>query len=123
MLIKNSLYSTDLFFRSIDAKTSFFQRQFCSGLKFFRNLLSWQGIIADEPLKELTITSMLNRYFLSGMRICNPIDAVNKAMIIMNTIPRCWVQKSSPILPDFGMFINYLQLLVTRLDRKNSAHL
>lgn len=53
-----------------EARSSFFQRQFCSGLKLFRNLLSWQGILADSALKELAILSLLNRYLLSAMRVC-----------------------------------------------------
>lgn len=52
-----------------EARSSFFQRQFCSALKLFRNLLSWQGILADNALKDLAILSLLNRYLLSAMRV------------------------------------------------------
>lgn len=52
------------------AKIAFFQRQFASALKLFRNFLSWQGILADAVLKELAITMLLNRYLLSALRVC-----------------------------------------------------
>jgi GC-rich sequence DNA-binding factor len=52
-----------------EARSSFFQRQFCSGLKLFRNFLSWQGILADAALKDLAVSSLLNRYLLSAMRV------------------------------------------------------
>lgn len=56
-------------FRSQEARSSFFQRQFCSGLKLFRNLLSFQGILSDSVLKEYAILSLLNRYLLMAMRV------------------------------------------------------
>ena len=40
----------------------FFQRQFYSALKLFKNIVSWQGILADNILAELAIDSLLNRY-------------------------------------------------------------
>lgn len=58
-----------LSFRSQEARSSFFQRQFCSGLKLLRNVLSFQGILADSALKEYAILSLLNRYLLMAMRV------------------------------------------------------
>lgn len=52
-----------------EAKSSFFQRQFSSALKLFRNLLSWEGILSDSALKEIAISSLLNRYLLSAIRV------------------------------------------------------
>lgn len=57
-------------FRLQEAKSSFFQRQFSSALKLFRNLLSWEGILSDSALKEIAILSLLNRYLLSAIRVC-----------------------------------------------------
>lgn len=54
-----------------EAKTSFFQRQFSSALKLFRNFLSWEGILSDSALKEIAISSLLNRYLLSAIRVRN----------------------------------------------------
>lgn len=58
------------YFRVQENKTSFFQRQFCSGLKLFRNFLSWQGILADKSLREMAINFLLNRYLLLALRVC-----------------------------------------------------
>lgn len=56
-----------------ESKSSFFQRQFSSALKLFRNLLSWEGILSDSVLKEIAILSLLNRYLLSGLRVSFPL--------------------------------------------------
>lgn len=56
-------------FRLQEAKSSFFQRQFSSALKLFRNFLSWEGILSDSALKEIAISSLLNRYLLSAIRV------------------------------------------------------
>lgn len=55
--------------QTADSKSSFFQRQFYSGIKLFRNFMSFQGIISDSVLKNLAISSLLNRYLLSAMRV------------------------------------------------------
>lgn len=58
------------FFRMLESKSPFFQRQFASGLKLLRNVTSWQGIINDQMLKDLALGALLNRYLLSGLRVC-----------------------------------------------------
>ncbi|XP_055308358.1 PAX3- and PAX7-binding protein 1 [Sitodiplosis mosellana] len=103
-----------------DAKSSFFQRQFSSALKLFRNLLSWEGIISDSPLKEIAISSLLNRYLLSAIRICTLMDAVNKSYIIINTLPCVWLQQSS-ILQSLDLFIQFLRSLITKIDVDSDA--
>ena len=40
----------------------FFQRQFYAALKLLKNIVSWQGVIADSLLAELALDSLLNRY-------------------------------------------------------------
>ena len=42
----------------------FFQRQFYAALKLLKNIVSWQGVIADSLLAELALDSLLNRYKL-----------------------------------------------------------
>lgn len=54
----------------LESKSPFFQRQFASGLKLLRNVTSWQGIINDQMLKDLALGALLNRYLLSGLRVC-----------------------------------------------------
>ncbi|XP_058119129.1 PAX3- and PAX7-binding protein 1 isoform X2 [Anopheles coustani] len=99
-----------------EAKSSFFQRQFCSGLKLFRNITSWQGILADSALNELAIGSLLNRYLLNGMRVCLPTDAIGKASTIVYTLPRVWLSPSGLIVQSLDQFVNMLRLLESRLD-------
>ncbi|KFB41410.1 AGAP002035-PA-like protein [Anopheles sinensis] len=99
-----------------EAKSSFFQRQFCSGLKLFRNITSWQGMLADSALNELAIGSLLNRYLLNGMRVCSPTDAIGKASTIVYTLPRVWLSPSGLIVQSLDQFVNMLRLLESRLD-------
>ncbi|XP_065355283.1 PAX3- and PAX7-binding protein 1 isoform X1 [Calliphora vicina] len=100
-------------------KTSFFQRQFCSGLKLFRNFLSWQGIIADTPLREMAIGSLLNRYLLLAMRVCTPNDAISKAYIIVNTLPTVWLQPDSECLKNLQLLITYIKQTLESCDANN----
>ncbi|KAH8346901.1 hypothetical protein KR059_002008 [Drosophila kikkawai] len=103
-----------------EAKTSFFQRQFCSGLKLFRNFLSWQGILADKLLRELAIGALLNRYLLLAMRVCTPNDAINKAYIIVNTLPTVWLLPNSETLKNLELFIGYIKQTLESCDASNA---
>lgn len=107
-------------FRVQEAKGSFFQRQFCSGLKLFRNFLSWQGILADKSLRELAIGALLNRYLLLAMRVCTPNDAISKAYIIVNTLPTVWLLPNSDTLKNLELFINYIRQTLENCDANNS---
>ncbi|XP_067636201.1 PAX3- and PAX7-binding protein 1 isoform X2 [Eurosta solidaginis] len=102
-----------------EAKTSFFQRQFCSGLKLFRNFLSWQGILADKPLREMAIGSLLNRYLLLAMRVCTANDAISKAYIIVNTLPTVWLQPESETLQNLELLIKYVKQTLDAFDATN----
>ncbi|XP_017083503.1 LOW QUALITY PROTEIN: PAX3- and PAX7-binding protein 1 [Drosophila eugracilis] len=102
-----------------EAKTSFFQRQFCSGLKLFRNFLSWQGILADKLLRELAIGALLNRYLLLAMRVCTPNDAINKAYVIVNTLPTVWLLPNSETLKNLELFIGYIKQTLESCDASN----
>ncbi|XP_055641850.1 PAX3- and PAX7-binding protein 1 isoform X2 [Toxorhynchites rutilus septentrionalis] len=105
-----------------EAKSSFFQRQFCSGLKLLRNITSWQGIIADGPLTELAIGSLINRYLLNGMRVCTPTDAINKASMIVYTLPRVWLTSGSSVVQSMDQFIAMLRHVENQLDPVISNH-
>ncbi|XP_017141081.1 PAX3- and PAX7-binding protein 1 isoform X2 [Drosophila miranda] len=102
-----------------EAKTSFFQRQFCSGLKLFRNFLSWQGILGDKLLRELAIGGLLNRYLLLALRVCSPNDAINKAYIIVNTLPTVWLLPNSETLKNLELFIMYIKQTLDSCDSSN----
>ena len=51
-------------------------------VKLLRNLLSWQGLLGDNRLKNLALGSLLNRYLLAGLRVSPPTDALSKANMV-----------------------------------------
>ncbi|ALC46916.1 CG1965 [Drosophila busckii] len=106
-----------------EAKGSFFQRQFCSGLKLFRNFLSWQGILADAALRELAIGALLNRYLLLAMRVCTPNDAINKAYIVVNTLPTVWLLPNSETLKNLELFIGYIKQILESCNPNNPVYM
>lgn len=105
-----------------EAKSSFFQRQFSSGLKLLRNITCWQGVIADGPLTELAIGSLLNRYLLNGMRVCTPTDAINKASMVVYTLPRVWLTAGSSVMANMAQFVAMLRHVESQLDPSIGGH-
>ncbi|XP_060518822.1 PAX3- and PAX7-binding protein 1 isoform X2 [Cylas formicarius] len=103
-----------------DSKNPFFQRQFASGLKLLKNITSWQGILNDNKLKELALTSLLNRYLLSALKFCALTDAVQKIKLISQILPRVWLQES---MPEFKLFSSSINTLYGQLDKDNPLHL
>lgn len=103
-----------------DSKSPFFQRQFACGLKLLKNITSWQGILNDEKLKELALTSLLNRYLLSALKFCIVTDAVQKVRLISLILPRVWLQAT---MPEFNQFTNTVMNLLSQLDKNNPLHL
>lgn len=61
---------------------AFFQRQFGTAVKLLRNLLAWQGVVADRVLRDVAISSLLNRYLLAALRTCEPVDAAEKCNMV-----------------------------------------
>lgn len=61
---------------------AFFQRQFGTAVKLLRNLLAWQGVVADHVLRDVAISSLLNRYLLAALRTCEPVDAAEKCNMV-----------------------------------------
>ncbi|KAK0096085.1 hypothetical protein PV326_006499 [Microctonus aethiopoides] len=104
----------------LDTRHIFFQRQFTMAVKLLRNLLSWQGLLGDTQLKNLALGSLLNRYLLAGLRVSSPVDAMNKANLIMSTLPRAWLQGST--IEHLKMFATLIQQLSDQLDQANPAH-
>ncbi|XP_057654367.1 PAX3- and PAX7-binding protein 1 isoform X2 [Diorhabda carinulata] len=103
-----------------DNKSPFFQRQFASGLKLLKNITSWQGILNDNTLKELALTSLLDRYLLSSLKFCTLVDAVQKVRLISLILPRIWLQGGTP---EFKNFLNSVMNLHQQLDKNNPLHL
>lgn len=110
--------------RNADAKSSFFQRQFYSGVKLFRNFISFQGIVSDKLLKNFAILSLLNRYLLSAMRVSTPTDGVTKAYTLVLTLPRVWlVSPERSFIDSINLFVIYVTNLGSQLDTKNSNYM
>ncbi|KAG5896386.1 hypothetical protein JTB14_009591 [Gonioctena quinquepunctata] len=103
-----------------ESKSQFFQRQFASGLKLLKNITSWQGILNDNTLKELALTSLLDRYLLSALKFCPITDAVQKIRLISLILPRVWLVGSTP---EFKMFSTTVLNLHQQLDKNNPLHL
>ncbi|XP_015117420.1 PAX3- and PAX7-binding protein 1 isoform X3 [Diachasma alloeum] len=104
----------------LDPKHTFFQRQFTMAVKLLRNILSWQGLLGDNQLKNLALGSLLNRYLLAGLRVSPPVDALGKANMIMSTLPRAWLQGAT--IEHLKMFATLIQQLSDQLDQANPAH-
>lgn len=123
LALENDVFIPIFQSRSADAKSSFFQRQFYSGVKLFRNFISFQGIVADRTLKSFAISSLLNRYLLSAMRVSNPPDGVTKAYKILLTLPRTWlVSADKNFIDSINLFVIYVAGLEGSLDKKNSSY-
>ncbi|XP_053593178.1 PAX3- and PAX7-binding protein 1 [Microplitis demolitor] len=109
-----------IFPKILDPKHPFFQRQFTMAVKLLRNILSWQGLLGDNQLKLLAITSLLNRYLLAGLRFSPAVDALSKANMIMTTLPRAWLHGGT--IEDLNMFATLINQLSDKLDQANPAH-
>ena len=103
-----------------ETKSPFFQRQFASGLKLLRNITSWQGILNDTTLKDIALNSLLNRYLLSAIRVCQLTDAVSKTGLVSLILPRIWLQSDTLQL---NMFSECVTNLAHQLDKDNPLHL
>ena len=60
----------------------YFQRQFASAVKLLSNLVRWQGVLSDTVLCEVALDSLLNRYLLSAVRICDIVEAATKCQMV-----------------------------------------
>lgn len=115
-------------------------------VKLLRNLLSWQGLLGDQRLKNIALGSLLNRYLLAGLRVSPPTDSLTKANMvhkmlivffrnndftfllicwrlllqIMSTLPRAWLQGDT--IEHLKMFANLIQQLSEQLDQANPQH-
>lgn len=107
----------------MDARSLFFQRQFFSGIKLFRNFISFQGIISDTVLKSLAISSLLNRYLLSAMRVSSCLEGISKAQTLVLTLPRVWlITADKNFIDQMNLFTLYVSSLESQLDRKHPLY-
>lgn len=57
------------------------------------------------------------------MRVCTSNDAISKAHIIVNTLPRVWLQSDSQLLPNMEMFTAFLKHIASQLEPNNPVHM
>jgi GC-rich sequence DNA-binding factor len=69
---------------------AFFQRQFGTAVKLLRNLLAWQGVVADRVLRDVALGSLLNRYLVAALRTCEPLDAAEKCSMVREFLSRMY---------------------------------
>jgi len=75
-------------------------------------------------LKNYAISSLLNRYLLSAMRVSSPSDGITKAYMIVLTLPRVWlIAADKSLIESMGMFAMFVSSLENQFDRKIPGHL
>jgi len=87
----------------------FFNRQFWTVFKLYKNVLSWAGIISDGILSELVLDKLLNRYLLMSLRANqNNNDSVFKSKQIVDMLPKWWLESGSAEMPKLSMFTRFM---------------
>jgi len=87
----------------------FFNRQFWSVFKLYKNVLSWAGILADNILSELVLDKLLNRYLLMSLRAnLDNNDSVIKSKLIVDLLPKAWLVPGSPEMTKMTMLTRYM---------------
>merc|ERR1719219_344236 len=89
--------------------SQFFNRQFWTVFKLYKNILSWAGILADGALVELVLDKLLNRYLLMSLRAnLNEVESVAKSKQILEQLPAWWLQPGAPELKKLTMFAKFI---------------
>merc|ERR1712029_278065 len=87
----------------------FFNRQFWTVFKLYKNVLSWAGILADNVLSELVLDKLLNRYLLMSLRAnLDNNDSVMKSKLIVDLLPKAWLVPGSPEMAKMTMLTRYM---------------
>jgi len=89
---------------------AFSHRQFWTTYKLLRNILAWQGVLADGVLADLAIDRLINRYVLLSLR-ANPdiSDAIDKSRQVVALLPPWWLNKGCEgQLSRLAMFVKFL---------------
>jgi len=103
------MYSKQQTESPLSAHSLFFQRQFWSAFKLFKNIMAWQGTLADSLLVELALDRLLNRYLLLSLRANrDPLDSVDKARQILQVLPAWWLKPGSSELAKLGMLSKWV---------------
>ncbi|XP_062934278.1 intron Large complex component GCFC2 isoform X3 [Cynocephalus volans] len=109
---------------AVENKTSphskFQERQFWSGLKLFRNILLWNGLLPDDDLQELGLGKLLNRYLIIALLNAIPgPDVVRKCNQVAACLPEKWFKNSAmrTSIPNLENFIQFLLQLAHKLSK------
>ncbi|XP_011531376.1 intron Large complex component GCFC2 isoform X3 [Homo sapiens] len=109
---------------AVENKTSphskFQERQFWSGLKLFRNILLWNGLLTDDTLQELGLGKLLNRYLIIALLNATPgPDVVKKCNQVAACLPEKWFENSAmrTSIPQLENFIQFLLQSAHKLSR------
>ncbi|XP_012358170.1 GC-rich sequence DNA-binding factor 2 isoform X1 [Nomascus leucogenys] len=109
---------------AVENKTSphskFQERQFCSGLKLFRNIFLWNGLLTDDTLQELGLGKLLNRYLNIALLNATPgPDVVKKCNQVAACLPEKWFENSAmrTSIPQLENFIQFLLQSAHKLSR------
>ncbi|KAL3171504.1 hypothetical protein MRX96_013708 [Rhipicephalus microplus] len=116
------LYPREVLENRSGARAVFFHHQFLSCLKLMKNVLSWQGLLTEEPLKELSLCSLLNRYLIVALqadlsqRVKNVenVETVEKCTRLVSTLPTSWLRGSQ--LPQLQLLTRFLRLYLPHLE-------
>ncbi|XP_045139927.1 intron Large complex component GCFC2 [Echinops telfairi] len=100
--------------------SKFQERQFWSGLKLFRNILLWNGLLPDKILQELGLGKLLNRYLTIALLSALPgPDVVKKCNEVAACLPDKWFEDPAmrTSLPQLDNFIQALLQLAHKLSK------
>ncbi|XP_004473409.3 intron Large complex component GCFC2 isoform X2 [Dasypus novemcinctus] len=111
----------------VEDKTSphlkFQERQFWSGLKLFRNILLWNGLLPAETLQELGLEKLLNRYLIISLLNALPgPDVIKKCNQVAACLPEKWFENPAmnTSIPQLENFIQFLLQSAHKLYRSES---
>ncbi|XP_075735143.1 intron Large complex component GCFC2-like isoform X3 [Rhipicephalus microplus] len=83
--------------------------------RLMKNVLSWQGLLAEEPLKELCLCSLLSRYLIVALQAdLSQRDTVEKCTRLVSTLPTSWLRGSQ--LPQLELLTCFLRLYLQHLE-------
>ncbi|GFY55318.1 PAX3- and PAX7-binding protein 1 [Trichonephila inaurata madagascariensis] len=105
------LYPKELLENRALGASDFFQRQFWSAVKLFQNILAWEGLISEQPLQQMSLGSLLNRYLLMGLRASSMMkDTLDKCKTIVASFPKSWLKSikggsTMPLLKQFSLYL------------------
>ncbi|GFS67855.1 PAX3- and PAX7-binding protein 1 [Nephila pilipes] len=105
------LYPKELLENRALGASDFFQRQFWCAVKLFQNIVSWDGLISEQPLQQMSLSSLLNRYLLMGLHASTMMkDTLDKCKTIVASFPKSWLKNikggsTLPLLKQFSLYL------------------